>query len=447
VNITIFTIGSRGDVQPYVALGCRLQEAGHTVSIATYSFYREFIESYELAIRPFHGDPQELMSSELAREWVSSQQNPVRFIRAFIAITKTQLEPLFTSASICEDTELIIYSDLGVVGHHVAEYLGIPSVRTHLQPFGLTREFPAVGSPPWLHLGGAYNRISHIVTDQVMWQPFRSTVNEWRREQLSLPPTPFFGPYRQQKRKQQLVLSAFSPRVVPRPSDWAPWHKITGYWFLPPPPGWTPSPKLLDFLESGPPPVYIGFGSMFDEDPQALAEMVLSAVNRIGLRVVLSSGWGGLSADHLPDNVYMISSVPHEWLFPKMAAVMHHGGAGTTSAGLRAGVPNVVIPYFADQHFWGNRVYDLGVGPKPVARRHLTEDKITAVLQQATQDVEMKGRAKEVGRQIRAEDGPGVAISHIEWYFERGEVEAPQRKWRSYPRSPRIRRYLRLRQP
>ena len=441
MNITIFTIGSQGDVQPYVALGCRLQAAGHTVSIATYSFYRDFIESYGLAIRPFPGDPRELMSSSVAREWVASQQNPVRFIRAFIELTKSQLEPLFTSAAICEDdTDLIIYSDLGVVGQHVAEYLDIPSVQTHLQPFGYTREFPAVGSPPWLRLGGTYNRISHILTDQVMWQPFRSTVNEWRQEELSLPPAPFFGPYKQLKRQQQLVLSAFSPTVVPKPADWPSWHKITGYWFLPPPLRWTPPPGLLAFLDAGPPPVYIGFGSMFDDDPQSLAKMVLAAVNRAGLRVVLSSGWGGLSADNLPDNVFMISSVPHEWLFPKMVAVVHHGGAGTTSAGLRAGVPSVVIPYFADQHFWGNRVDELGVGPKPVARR-----KLTAVLQQATQDSQIQKMAEQIGRQIRAEDGPGVAISHIERYFEQGVAEVSQRKWRPYSRSPRIRRYLRFR--
>ena len=446
MKITIFTIGSRGDVQPYVALGCRLQVAGHEVSIATYEYYRAFIESYGLAIRPFPGDPRELMASPVARKWVASQQNPVRFIRAFIELTRTQLEPLFNSAAICDhDTDLIIYSDLGVVGQHVAEYLGIPSIKTHLQPFGYTREFPAVGSPPGIKLGGAYNRISHILTDQVMWQPFRSTVNEWRREELSLPPTPFFGPYRQLKRQQQLVLSAFSPTVVPKPADWKPWHNITGYWFLPAPPGWSPQPGLLDFLDAGPPPVYIGFGSMYDGNPEALSNMVLSAVNRLDLRVILSAGWGGLSTEDLPDNVCMIRSAPHEWLFPKMAAVVHHGGAGTTAAGLRAGVPSVVIPYFADQHFWGNRVYRLGVGPKPAARRKLTEDKLTAVLAQVTQNRQMQANAAYIGRQIRAEDGPGEAIALIENYMERGQIEPPQRRWRSIPRPPRISRYLRFR--
>lgn len=445
MNITIFTIGSRGDVQPYVSLGCRLQEAGHTVSIATYGFYRQFIEAYGLRIRPFPGNPQELMSSSIAREWVASQQNPVRFIRAFIALTKSQLEPMFTSASICEDTDLIVYSDLGVVGYHVAEYLGIPSISTHLQPFGLTREFPAVGSPPWLRLGGTYNRISHLLTGQVMWQPFRASVNEWRREQLSLPPVPFWGPYRRLRRQQQPVLSAFSATVVPKPADWTSRHRITGYWFLPPPPGWTPPQTLLDFLAAGPAPVYIGFGSMFDGDPIALTELVLSAVQRAGVRVVLSSGWGSLVAGNLPDDVYMVSSVPHEWLFPQMAAVAHHGGAGTTAAGLRAGVPSAVIPYFADQHFWGNRIYGLGVGPRPVARRRLTVDRLTAVLHQVTQNVQIRKRAANVGRKIRAEDGPGVALSLIEAYFERGAVELPKRKWRPYPRSPRIRRILRFR--
>ncbi|MCA9922892.1 MAG: glycosyltransferase family 1 protein [Anaerolineales bacterium] len=446
MNITIFTIGSRGDVQPYVALGRRLQSAGHRVAIATYAYYRDFIEAYGLAIRPFPGNPQELMSSSIAREWVSSQKNPVRFIRSFIELTKTQLEPMFSvGTGICADADLILYSDLGLVGQHMAEYFDTPSIQTHLQPFGLTREFPAVGSPPWLRLGGTYNRFSHLLTDQVMWQPFRSHVNEWRQAQLRLPPAPFFGPYRQLKKKQQPVFSAFSPTVVPKPADWASWHHVTGYWFLPPPPGWTPPQDLVDFIQAGPPPVYIGFGSMYDGNPHALTQMVLSAVQRAGVRVVLSSGWGGFAAADLPENAFVLSSIPHEWLFPNMAAVVHHGGAGTTAAGLRAGVPNIVVPYFADQYFWGKRVHRLGVGPKPIARQRLNEDRLTAVLQQATQSATMKQQAADIGRRIRAEDGTGVALSLIERYMEQGIVTGVQKRWRPVPRSPRLRRYLRFR--
>lgn len=423
MHITILTIGSRGDIQPYVALGRGLQAAGHQVRIATYEYYRELVESFGMTLAPLTGHPKQIMASKEGRAWLESYQNPLRFVRSFIALTRPHLEPIFAdSLKACRGTDLIIYSLLGVAGYHVAEYYRVPAIPTQLLPFGPTRDFASVGSPTWLKLGPGFNYISHLLTDQVMWQPFRQAVNQWRQEALGLEPVPFFGPFRQLKQRKVPVLFAYSPTIVPKPRDWPAEHVVTGYWFLPESPGWQPREELAAFLAAGPPPVYIGFGSMVDRDPHALTEMLLTAVRRNKLRAVLSSGWADLMPKSLPDGVFVLSDVPHAWLFPRMAAVVHHGGAGTTAAGLRAGVPSAAVPFFADQHFWGWRLHRLGVGPAPAARATLTVDQLTDLLRDLTTNEQIRLQAAEIGRQIRAEDGVAAAVSLIEAYATHGSL-------------------------
>lgn len=422
-NITILTIGSRGDIQPFVALGMGLQAAGFNVRIATYPYYQDLIESYGLKLSPVGGHPEELMGSKEGRRWLESYQNPVKFIRAFVALTKPHLDQMFADAvTACRGSDLIIYSLLGVAGYHVAEYFKIPAIAAYLQPFAPTTAFPSVGSPPWLKLGGGFNYLSHAITDQVMWQPFRRAVNAWRQETLGLPPAPFFGPYRRIKDDKMPIMFGYSPTVVPKPQDWPDHYHVPGYWFLPEPPGWQPADALRDFLDAGDPPVYIGFGSMVDRDPAALTDLVLTAVRRAGVRAVLSSGWAGLMPKELPADVYVLADVPHAWLFPRMAAVIHHGGAGTTAAGLRAGVPSGIVPFFADQHFWSQRVHRLGVGPQPVARAQLTLEKLIIMLSQAVSDPTMRQRAQAVSAQLKAEDGVGTAVATIKSYLSAGNT-------------------------
>jgi UDP:flavonoid glycosyltransferase YjiC (YdhE family) len=171
---------------------------------------------------------------------------------------------------------------------------------------------------------------------------------------------------------------------------------------------------LLAFLESGPAPVYIGFGSMASSDPRATAIIALEALRATGQRGVLFKGWGGLQPEDLPPDVFMIGSTPHSWLFPRMSAIVHHGGAGTTGAGLAAGVPSIVVPFFADQPFWGQRVYDLRVGPPPISRRRLTAENLSAAIRMVVDDQALRRRAADLGTRIRAEDGVGAAVQLIE---------------------------------
>jgi UDP:flavonoid glycosyltransferase YjiC (YdhE family) len=206
------------------------------------------------------------------------------------------------------------------------------------------------------------------------------------------------------------MLYCYSPAIAPKPPDWSEQAHVTGYWFLDHPSAWQPPADLVRFLGSGPPPVYIGFGSMVSRKPEQTTRIALDALKQSRQRGVIATGWGALSQSDLPSEVFLIESVPHDWLFPKMAAVVHHGGAGTTGAGLRAGVPSIVVPFGGDQPFWAQRVKALGVGPDPIPRGRLTAARLAHAMRVAVTDEPMRKRAVELGETICAEDGIGNAV-------------------------------------
>jgi UDP:flavonoid glycosyltransferase YjiC (YdhE family) len=247
-----------------------------------------------------------------------------------------------------------------------------------------------------------------------MWQGFRSADKLARRKVLGLRPAPFWGPFNASSTKGIPILYGYSPSVIPPPYDWDDTVHVTGYWFLDPGDDWTPDPALVEYLRAGPPPVYVGFGSMSNRKPEETVDLILEALARTGQRAILLSGWGGLQKADLPGSVLMVDSVPFSWLFQRVAAVVHHGGAGTTSAGLRAGVPSIVVPFFADQPFWGRRVVELGVGPEPIPRRKLTAGRLAQAIHSAVSDQTLRQRAAELGSAIRAEDGVARAVAIIQ---------------------------------
>jgi UDP:flavonoid glycosyltransferase YjiC (YdhE family) len=257
-----------------------------------------------------------------------------------------------------------------------------------------------------------YNLLTHFITGETLWHMMRKVLNQARAEALDLPPMRFLGPIAETLRPDPHIYG-FSPRVIPRPPDWSANHHISGFWFLDDP-DYRPSSDLMDFLESGPPPVYIGFGSMHDRDAAELTELVLQALDRAGQRGVLHTGWGALEKVRRTERVYPVGSVPHEWLFPRMAAIVHHGGAGTTGAALRAGIPSLVVPFAADQPFWGRRTAELGVGPRPIARKRLSVERLADALRVAVTDLDMRQRARELGSQLQTEDGVARAVELFE---------------------------------
>jgi sterol 3beta-glucosyltransferase len=263
------------------------------------------------------------------------------------------------------------------------------------------------------------NRLSHHVTRQIMWQGFRSADRLARQEVLGLPAAPFWGPYNSD-RLHGAVLYGFSPSVIPKPSDWGDDTHVTGYWFLESASDWTPPSTVVEFLQDGPAPVYIGFGSIGNQRPEETTDLVLRALEHAKQRAVMLSGWGGLQKADFPDTVLMVDAIPHSWLFPRVAAVVHHGGVGTTAAGLRAGVPSVIIPFFGDQSFWAQRVAELGVGPQPIPRKRLTAERLAQAVQEAVTNQAMRQRAADLGGRIRAEDGIARAVAVVQQIAERG---------------------------
>jgi sterol 3beta-glucosyltransferase len=238
-------------------------------------------------------------------------------------------------------------------------------------------------------------------------------INHWRVESLDLPPISWRGPFEHLYKREMPYLYGYSPSVVPRPADWPARHHISGYWFLDRDPDWEPPIPLVRFLENGPKPISIGFGSMIGRDAEKLLAVAVRAVQSAGQRAVLLGGWADAGGLKLPDTVFKIEAVPHDWLFPRVAAVVHHGGSGTTAAGLRAGVPSILVPFFGDQPYWGRRVHALGVGPHPIQRKSLTVPKLAESISNAVQDVDMRRNAAALGEKIRAEDGVQSAVNFV----------------------------------
>ena len=438
--LTIVTAGSRGDVQPYVALGLGLRRAGHRVRLATHETFREFVTGRGLEFEALAGDPQAILRGAAADAWLASgrSRNMLGFVREFRRTAGLLVEQwLHDYWRVCREADAVIFSAVATPAHDVARRLGIPSIGAYLQPLSRTAEFPTIGL---LGRGGAmdadvlgtrepgalrraFNYATHVAAEQAMWQPFRGRVNRWRAETLGVARAPFLGPYGAMWRERVPLLYGFSPRVVPKPADWGPHVHVTGYWVLPPDGNWRPDPALEAFLAAGEPPVYVGFGSMTPATAGRLTEIALTALERAGQRGVLLKGWGSLGEGDLPPWATAVRDVPHEWLLPRMRAVVHHGGAGTTGAALRAGVPSVVVPLGFDQPFWGRRVAALGVGPEPVPRRRLAVDALARAIERAVADPAMRARAAALGAALRAEDGVARGVEAVE-----GELRGARRR-------------------
>jgi UDP:flavonoid glycosyltransferase YjiC (YdhE family) len=416
MRIAIIALGSRGDVQPYIALGQGLKKAGHTVRLIATQDFEVLVKSHGLEFWSIRGNSQENIEGKEWRE-VSEQGNLIVIMSHLIKqALRSAIEWLEDSLIACEGMDLLISGSVGLsIGIALAEKYHLPLLQAHLIPITPTKTFPSLVIPQTLpNLGGAFNLISHQFIQQIMIRASRPMLNQARQKVLGLPRASLFDSAPACLSKGFPMLYGFSPSVIPAPIDWSAENHVTGYWFLDSADDWSPPSALLDFLQDGPPPVYIGFGSMSSRNPQETADLVVKAIKKTNQRALLFSGWGGLHKENLPASMFMIDSTPHDWLFPRVAAVVHHGGAGTTAAGLRAGVPSIVIPFLIDQPFWGQRVYDLGVGPAPIPRRKLTVDRLAQSIQETVTNTAMRQRAANLGTKIQAEDGIANAVELIQ---------------------------------
>lgn len=410
LRITCLTIGSRGDVQPYIALCKKLLEEGHRPRIATHAEFKDWIEEHGIEFANLGGDPSELM-----RICIQNGTFTWAFLREANAKFRGWLDELLVNAwEACQGSDLLIESPSAMAGIHIAEALGVPYFRAFTMPWTRTRAYPHAFIMPGQKMGGAYNYVTYVMFDNVFWKAMAHQVNRWRNSLLKLPNTNL--------EKLQInkvpFLYNFSPYVVPPPLDYSDWIRVTGYWFLDEGNDkWQPPADLMAFIEKARQDdkklVYVGFGSIIVPDPAKLTQEVIDAVLKADVRCILSKGWSDrlepagarTGTDDkprfeptLPSEIFQIKSAPHDWLFRQIDAAAHHGGSGTTGASLRAGIPTIIRPFFGDQFFFGSRVEDLGVG---ICLKKWGAISFARALWEATHSQRMIVKARVLGEQIR----------------------------------------------
>ncbi|MEM9216004.1 MAG: glycosyltransferase [Cyanobacteria bacterium P01_F01_bin.150] len=412
MKINILTVGSRGDIQPYLALGVGLKAAGYSVRLTTHATFKPLITRYGLDFFPIGGNVQAIVQGDAGQATIEAGRNPITILQELTkALEPLMKECLQQSWQSCQDVDVIISSGTAFWGDDIAQQLNLPSFLGLLQPINPTGQFPHPLAPT-INLGSLYNQSTYQLLNRFYWQLFKPSIAPWRQTQLDLP-NPKSCPFFSDRWRHLPKLYGFSPTIVPKPTDWDASCHITGYWFLDAPTEFTPPADLLDFLADGEPPVSIGFGSMSSRDSEAMTTTALTALQQTGQRGLLLTGWGGITQTDLPDSVFKLEGIPHAWLFPKMKAIVHHGGAGTTSAALRSGVPSVVVPFFADQPFWGDRTLRLGTSAASIPKRSLSTARLTAAIRTAVESEPLRAKAQQIGRTLQAEDGVTAAVNII----------------------------------
>ena len=416
MKIVVTAAGSRGDVQPCVALGLGLKRAGHEVTFASWEPYRHLAESRGLTFHPIVGpDPDRLVEA-----LVAAGRNPLGYAKRFRPLLRPHVgRGLRDCLAACEGADAVIYTPLGFAGFMAAEHLGLPSVGSVVTPLFIRDSgFPsAVLGRPLSLPGDLYNRVSHPAAEQLYWRIVEPLVADARREAGLAPMPRLRGPLGEIHRQRRPFLLGWSPHVLPTDGRRGGWMQATGYWFLDREEVWRPQEKLRRFVEAGEPPVALGLGSMGRTRASEAGRIVwltAKALGRVGLRGVLVSDHEGTDAS-LPENVVRIpGGVPYDWLFSRVSVAVHHGGVGTTAEALRAGTPSVVVPVVPDQEFWGWRVHTLGAGPAPIPHKKLTAEKLSSAILRAATDPEIRRRCELLSSKIAAEDGVARAVEAFE---------------------------------
>jgi UDP:flavonoid glycosyltransferase YjiC (YdhE family) len=412
LRITIAALGTRGDVQPLIALGQGLRSAGHDVTMIAGSNFAGWVARHELRFVP-SVDIEALMASEKGVAWSHSSDNPVKQVRMMRGLMNEYGQGMIDPIQTCAASAGLLISGFSAqsIVQTASEKSGVPCLNALLQPQYATRSGAASLTPVFPNRESIANRWLGTLAERIIWSVAAETTNRYR-SQLGLPPHNSTT-FRRANYRTPAVMG-FSRHVVPPAPDWPKDAALTGYWFLDEETGWSPPKELTAFLAAGPPPVYIGFGSMSHRDPQKTLDLIVAAVKRSGQRAVVAAGWAGLPAGSHAPEVCVVKSAPHHWLFPQVSAVVHHGGAGTTAAGLRAGRPTLIIPHLGDQPYWGRRVYQLGAGVKPLPRHKLTLQTLASRLDQLTRDTRIRDAAAALGEKIRAERGVDAAVATID---------------------------------
>ncbi|WQF82470.1 Putative UDP-glucuronosyl/UDP-glucosyltransferase, Glycosyltransferase family 28 [Colletotrichum destructivum] len=426
LNIVVQVVGSRGDVQPFLALAAALQKSGHRVRIATHPQFSSFVldsnkssaSDNKLEFFPVGGDPADLMAYMVESPSLIPKMSQIRagiiqrkrdmYVEMLDGFWRSCVRPDLVS-NVPFVADAIIANPPSFAHVHCAQALGIPVHLMFTMPWTSTKAFPH----PLANIKyskedkKSTNHASYAAVEFLTWQGLGDLVNAWRVESLGLEPVPSTEGHRILESLQVPFTYCWSPSLVPKPSDWGPHIDISGFFFRDPAP-YTPPPDLKAFLEAGPPPIYIGFGSIVVGGIEGLMTMVLSAIKATGVRAIISRGWSNLTGEESA-NVFYVGDCPHEWLFQQVAAVIHHGGAGTTACGLRYGRPTTIVPFFGDQPFWGAVVAEAGAGPDPIPYRSLTSQKLIHAIQLCLSP-EAVAAAQQLADSMRTENGVQAAV-------------------------------------
>ncbi|EPS72443.1 hypothetical protein M569_02313, partial [Genlisea aurea] len=411
LQIVMLIVGTRGDVQPFVAIGKQLQDYGHRVRLATHLNFKEFVLTSGLEFYPLGADPKALA------EYMVKNKGFLPSGPSEIPIQRSQLkEIIYSLLPACKDPDIdtgipfkadAIIANPPAYGHtHVAEALNVPIHIFFTMPWTPTSEFPHPLSRVKQPAG---YRLSYQIVDSLIWLGMRDIINDLRKKKLKLRPVTYLSG--SQASESDIPHGyIWSPQLVPKPKDWGPKIDVVGFCFLDLASNYQPPDSLVSWLEAGSKPIYIGFGSLPVQEPEKMTEIIIEALRITNQRGIIHRGWGGLgdlAEGH--DFIYLLDNVPHDWLFLQCAAVVHHGGAGTTAAGLKAACPTTIIPFFGDQPFWGERVQARGVGPPPIPIDQFSLAKLVEAINFML-DPKVKECAVEVSKGMENEDGVGGAV-------------------------------------
>ena len=421
MKIAITTVGTRGDLQPYIALGLGLKEAGHEVLIVSSKNEETFVKSYGLDFFSLSVDIQKLMDGEEVQE-MSKGNNPLKFILSHLKGSK-KLKQLMVETqgeiwTACQFADIIIFHPGMPLGFFIAQEKKRISVMANPFPVIATSDYPAILFYTSPRLGRLWNKITHKIFEKIFWSLSKSAVVEFWNKTVKTNKNFSASPMRQQIESGMPIINGYSNLFFNQPNEWQSNIHTTGNWFIEKEPNFIPPTELSKFIENGELPIYIGFGSMKDiKSFKTTLNIIKEALDITKQRAVIGLGWSKLSYnENIPDNIFLIESTPHTWLFPKMKTVIHHGGAGTTATGLRAGKPTIIIPHNADQPAWGQKVFELGVGSKPIKKTQLTADKLASAIL-FTQQPNIISKADKLGQELRKENGVKNAVKIINDYI------------------------------
>jgi sterol 3beta-glucosyltransferase len=420
MNITLMAFGSRGDVQPFLALAVALRERGHTVMLAAPGDFETQIKAYGIPYIRIPITNMEVLQKD-ATQQVARRMTPATLLAIWREVIPELKRAILASThEVAEASQnanlLIAHGFLIPSAYSVHEHLKIPLMLGVAAPVISTRQFPSPAFPPISFGQRFYNPFTFQVLLRGVLSYMIEPMNTYRKS-VGLPKRSTGEMIRIFFRGKVPTLMHYSRHLTPTPSDWSENNHVVGAWTLPALNDWTPPDALTTFLEKGEPPVFFGFGSMPVSDPAEMGKTISEALRLAGLRGVLQAGWAGLSHDD--EHLITIGDAPHDWLFPRMAAVVHHGGSGTTHSALLAGKPALITPFMADQPFWARRVAELGIGVPPIKPKKLTVENLAQALRTLTQDGAMRERAAEMGARLRAEDGLTTACDLAERYVSK----------------------------